>query len=372
MEIINGSVREFVRSTAGALIGLIIDGGFEVRFPVEKSPLVVPIISIGSRVEIEGFADDGISSSVCLNASVVKNLDSGCSATLQDVFPPQKPEVSPLQSPAPSAAIPLASHRSASPAPDEDVSTSGGPQDRLLNLGWKRVSSTIDLLVSEPIHPRNRKAASPLDVDRDEATRSIEQAYDALHRTQALLAYLKIVGLRGPDAGQLLNESKHTYEQALSHFQHREFSVACEFASASTDLANAVEILIIRTLRADSNYPTLVSLPPRHATRRSDVEQTENDLEGVATTLLRLRWFLKNGTLPAEDREQVRRLVSWTEDFYEECKKLSQTGASEDALKMAEAAARAGQSAEHVCKQSYMFHERTVNGSARPGSISFK
>jgi len=187
-----------------------------------------------------------------------------------------------------------------------------------------------------------------------EAVVSIELAYDALHRTQALLAYMKILDLRGPDAGRLLDESKRIYEQALSHFRLREFSIASEFASASAGLAYCVEILFMRSLRSDSNYPTLASLPPKHDPEIRETGKAEQDIEYIATLVAQLKLSLENASFLEEHRERVRRLVSWTEDLYEECKALYQRGASEDAMKVAEAAVWAGQSAEHLCKSTWV------------------
>jgi len=299
------------------------------------------VISVGTRVEVEGEADKGMPCGLCIIASVIRNLTTGHVAILAELSSPKRPEMSSVLSLTPSEATSL--------VPLYNVCS---PRDEYscADVATRHVHE------SNSTDPHDENDISVQGVDGYEAVISIELAYDALHRTQALLAYMKIVDLRGPDIGRLLDESKHLYERALSTFQRREFSSASELASASAGLAYCVEILFVRALRGDANFPTLASLPPKHIACGSEVERAEKNTEYIANLLAQLKWHLETSSLSSEDREQIQRLFSWTEDFYEECKKLYQCGASEDAMKMVEAAVWAGQSAQHICKQSYPIH----------------
>jgi len=49
-------------------------------------------------------------------------------------------------------------------------------------------------------------------------------------RIQAILAYIKIMNGKNPRFGPILDEAKHTYEQALSFYEGRDFEGALEFA----------------------------------------------------------------------------------------------------------------------------------------------
>jgi len=88
------------------------------------------------------------------------------------------------------------------------------------------------------------------------------------------------------------------------------------FAAASGELSRSVEVVVSRTLRADTNYPTLVPYPPRNHTSVTTVGEAQAGLARVGKLLLRIHWLMKNGTLPAEDREQVQRITSWSDMFY--------------------------------------------------------
>jgi hypothetical protein len=192
--------------------------------------------------------------------------------------------------------------------------------------------------------------------DQEGAVESIERAYASLHRTQALLGYVKILDLVGPNVGHLLEESKQTYAQALATYEKQDFSIAAELAAASADLARAAEILIARTLRADSSSPTLVPPPPVHLSTTTESGRANDQIAHVKKMLSRLRWLIQNGTMPSEELEQVKRITSWSDSFHGHAQRFLRAGAPEDAIEFAQAASALAHSAEHVCKQSYVRH----------------
>jgi hypothetical protein len=198
------------------------------------------------------------------------------------------------------------------------------------------------------------------ELERTRAGRSLWIAYDSLHRIQAILAYLHIMKHRVPGIGQLLDEAKHTYGQSLARFSARDFAGAKEFAEASGSLSRVIEIVMARTLRSDSNLPSLVPPPPAHAGGSSEPEHVEEDLAQAEAILSRIHWLLEHGTLPPEDRAQVRKITSWGDAFYKQARRTYGEAVLEDAAEFAEAALAGAYSAEHVCRKWYLGH------SARP------
>jgi hypothetical protein len=189
---------------------------------------------------------------------------------------------------------------------------------------------------------------------RNDAAILLEQAYDALNRIQAILGYLNIIKRPVPGISQFLNEAKHTYEQALSHYGCEELEGAKEFAAASGDLSQIVEILIARTLRTDSAFPSSVPPPPKHASILNNSTRLRENLKGVDSVLARVHWLIENGTLPLEDRDQVRRIAGWGEALYRQARRMGECESEEDATELARAARAAADSAEHVCRNWYL------------------
>lgn len=198
---------------------------------------------------------------------------------------------------------------------------------------------------------------SPSHLPRTEAegaARSIELAYDGIHRAQALLAYVTIVDLHVPDVSQLFDESKYTYQQAVSRYQKQEYAAADEFAAASGELSRSVEIVVSRTLRVDSNSPTLVPSPPDHQPDVLNSAEAQSSLARVGKLLARIHWLVQNGTLPFEDREQVRRITSWSDVLYSKGQQSWKAGAIAEASYFISVAEAVAHSSEHICKQDYI------------------
>ena len=191
----------------------------------------------------------------------------------------------------------------------------------------------------------------------------IERAYDRLHRTQAMLAYLKTINQAKSMIGQYLDEAKHTYIQALARYQARDFEEAGEFAAASNDLSRLVEILISRTFHSNSSYPKLVPPPPANVSPPSDKDAAKSDLDRVEALLSRVRWITENGTLTSDDRTQVERLCGWGDRLCRWAHRLLDIDNIGEAIEFAEAAYAAVRSAEHICRKAYVTHRLGPNRS---------
>jgi hypothetical protein len=189
-----------------------------------------------------------------------------------------------------------------------------------------------------------------------EAASAVSRAYDLLHRIQAILAYLHIMKRRVPGISQFLDESKRTYEQALSQFGNRDYSGARELAAASGQLCNLVELVMARTLRADTNFSSLLPPPPRNLGEDTDSSQVEEKLAQVECVLSRVHWLLENGTLPLEDRTQVRKIASWGDALYQQAQHNYRSSELQDAAELVQASLAGACSAEHVCRRWYLGH----------------
>jgi hypothetical protein len=115
-----------------------------------------------------------------------------------------------------------------------------------------------------------------------------------------------------------------------------------------------VEIVMARTLRSDNTLPTLVPPPPEHRAGPWEAENLEENLAQVETVLSRIHWVLENGTLPSEERAQVRKIASWGDAFYKQAQLTYRSAVLEDAAELAQAALAGAHSAEHVCRKWYV------------------
>jgi hypothetical protein len=361
MEIVYGRVREALPATDGEISGFVIDGGLEVHFPKDSARQVADLVPLGSRLEICGAPYRGPSGDPHIEAKFITNLDSKQSVNLQNPPPPKEPEMSSL------CASPYTEAASLAPPATEGTNdtenslrrkTSGRvpaerkPQTNIQPTNLRSQTSLKDMTDSAGGHTRT---------DEDGAARSIELAYDGLHRSQALLAYVKIVDLQAPDVSQMFDESRHTYQQAVSSYQKQDYAVASEFAAASGELSRSVEVVVSRILRVNSSYPTLVPYPPGNQTGIASSSETEANLNRVGKLLARIHWLVNNGTLPSEDRAQVRKIASWSDVFYAKGRQGLQVGAIIEASYFINAAEALAHSAEHVCKQDYIAHVSATN-----------
>jgi hypothetical protein len=362
MEIIHGTVREILPTTDGAMCGFVLDGGMEIHFTADRAREVAGLVALRSRLEICGTPYMGRSGDPHLDAQFITNLHSRRFINLRDSLPQQSPEVPFMCSPTEAEAAPLAPPERERILRDRENPL--GPRDLVRGVSegvWQNTVPPASVASGRPSADPTGSLAHRVRADKDAATRSIELAYDSLHRAQALLAYVKIVDLQTPDLGQLLAESKHTYQQAISNYQKQEYAVANEFAAASGELSRSVELLVSRNLRADPNYPTLVPYPPGKQTGGLSSEGTERGLTRVASLLARIHWLVQNGTLPLEDRTQVQKIASWGDMFYAKGRESLQIGSLAEASYFINAAEAVARSAEHVSKQDYITHVSAAN-----------
>jgi len=354
MQSISGEVKEFRRDALGRLNGLVLEDGQEVLCSPEQLELLGTFIIPGSRIEIRGEVRFSALHQMVLSAVQVINLNSKETKSLPAPVCLGKPVM--LSSAPPTSTASLAppranrseieskpaSRTSAIAEPIEQRSTEKGLGSLRPGSYFHNVSENDD-----------GKGANP---PRNDAARRIGFAYDRLHGIQAILAYLQIMKHKILGISQFLEEAKHTYEQALARFTANDFVGAREFADASCSLSRVVEIMMSRTLRSDARLPSLVPPPPDHLSAFAAPEHVEQDLAQAESVLSRIHWVIEHGTLPSEDRAQVRKIASWGDAFYKQAQHKYRDTVLEDASEFAQAALAGADSAEHVCRMWYVSH----------------
>ena len=349
----------FLYNSNGMLTGFLLNGGQEVRFAANRENIsaVRRVLPTNSIVEVRGDVQPEDNGEEYVQASFIANLTSQRTATLSRLSQ-SKPGM--LSDGAPNKVASLAHPGSGKNSKASDgknlkiSSTPEGPGCAVLEPG-------VDDADSQPLRPGSyfhRLMQKPEghyaeEVGRNIAARCIGHAYDSLHRIQAILAYLHIIQHRVPGISQFLDEGKRTYEQALARFGNADFSSAKEFAQASGGLSRVVEIVMARTLRCDTSLPSLVPPPPGYEALCSEPQQVEEHLIEAENVLSRIHWVLENGTLPSEDRAQVRRIASWGDALYKQAQRTYRSAVLEDAAELALAALAGAYSAEHVCRKWY-------------------
>jgi hypothetical protein len=359
MMFVSGRVTKLKRNHNGQLRGLQLQNGWDIRFTEELGELASSLVTEGSAMGIEGLLRCDELLGTYLQASKITNLDSRQSATLPALKHKGKPGMQLDNTPVNTASLaPTETREGLSGASDlgEEVSSetewspseSGSPDAESKSQdGGLRPGSFLQSLLKERDSEETNWA-------RSDSARSIGVAYDSLHRIQAILAYLHIMKHRVPGIGQFLDESKHTYLQGLSRFAAGDYASAKEFAEASACLSRIVEILIARTLRSDSTLPSLVPPPPENFGATLEPDHLEEDLVHAESVLARIHWVLEHGTLPTEDRAQVRKITAWGDAFYRQARSTYRNAVLEDACEFAKAALAGAHSAEHVCRKWYV------------------
>jgi hypothetical protein len=104
----------------------------------------------------------------------------------------------------------------------------------------------------------------------------------------------------------------------------------------------------------DSTFPSSVPPPPKRASIPNDSKRLREILRGVDSVLVRIHWLIENGTLPLDDRNQVRRIAAWGEVLYRQARRMGECESEGDAIELARAARAAADSAEHVCRNWYL------------------
>jgi len=363
MHSVDGRVSKFLCDSMGFVNGSVLDRGQEVRFWASHANVgaVTEILTIGSRVEVRGDVRSAAGEEDYLQAALITNLDSKRTASLPAPVCLGKPGM--LSDGAPNTMASLAHLRIVDAERQSRTVSHTDENAEIVDLYIRQMNSDPPRSAfSSDERPSGHHLMLPPATDNDAAA-GMECAYDGLHRIQAILAYLNIVKRQVPGISQFLDEAKHTYEQGLVKYRAQDFEGAREFAAACLCLSRVVEIVIARTLRSDTSYPSLVPPPPEHLTAGTESSRVQDSLDEVQSVLSRLHWLMENGTLPLEDRTQVRKIASWGDTLYQQTKRMYRSGSMEDASELVQAANSAAQCAEHICRNWYIAHtqERRMN-----------
>jgi hypothetical protein len=200
------------------------------------------------------------------------------------------------------------------------------------------------------------KSVAPLPkITEINAEIEIGRAYDRIHRIQASLAYIEIMNINidNPGFSLILYEAKHTYEQALSLCEGRNFDGALEFASASSELSLVLWIILSRALRSDSLYPALVPMPHENQTTMYDSIRMQEELYRVEDLLLLIHRVTESGKLPSEDQTQILNIASCSRRLLKMARQLLGFADIHEAIELIHAAVVTAHAAEHVCKRWY-------------------
>jgi len=352
MQTVSGQIARFLGDPRAGLQGFVLDSGHTVCFPAEQGHLVSLLVHIGSRVGIEGVFHPGDPGEEYWEPALMTNLDSQGSLTF------------------------LTPNRTAGPGMPADATTPNPTAASLVQGGLSGSNGAISEAEAAQVPPASPPTSdshppphhAQKAVSRNDAAAAVGESYDRLHRVQAIVAYLRIMKRNVPGIGQLLDEAKHTYEQALSRFHARSFVASAEFAAASASLSRVVEILISRSLRSDSGLPSLVPPPPDLYSYCGDSTNVEADLHEAEFVLSRVHWLLERGTLPLEDRTQVRKIASWGDALYKQAQHAYHHVSLPDAVELAQAALAGAHSAEHVCRKWYV--GQTARSGDRASELS--
>ena len=317
MRLIGGRIHSFLTNSTGEINGVVLDSGQAAAFPPEKTNELFSVVTLGSRVEIEALTPNGSDGDLPATAISITDLLSNQTVFL-NMVPTEKPEVYADVYPPPGTASPL--------APTSEISAAE--------------------------RDNRARAAIP-----EKVTNAIERARDRLHRSHAMLGFLKAANKEKSFLLQYLQEAKKTYLQALGRYRAGDFEGAHECAAASFELSDMIETLISRTFHStaptgqETNSQAASAAPGadkmKASTLKSNIERIDHQLE-------RIQWVAANGTLPSEDREQVQKLVFWSERLKGWACCLLDIGAGEEAGEFAHAAEAAAGAAEHVCKKCYV------------------
>ena len=356
MQSVDGKVSKFLYNASGILNGFVLGRGQEIRFWISDANVgaVTETMTVGSRVEVQGDPRRDAAGEEYLRAYVITNLDSKRTASLPAPVCLSKPGM--LSDGAPNTVASLAHLRIADPERQVGTGSQVDNAPDAIAFYLRGIPFYPEQSAFSPDQHSSASNAVLTGATTSDAATGIERAYDGLHRIQAILAYLHIVKRHVPGIGQFLEEAKHTYEQGLAGYAAQDFEGAREFAGACQCLLRVVEIVISRTLRSDTSFPTMVPPPPEHPTTGGESVYVQDGLDEVESVLSRLHWLLQNGALPLEDRTQVRRITSWGDAFYQQTRRMYRSGSLEDASELVRAANCAAHSAEHVCRNWYVAH----------------
>ena len=243
---------------------------------------------------------------------------------------PPRPEAPPARTSTPGMAAPLA------PLVSSATRAGSGPAKGKQNNGGPDAGKRTALA--------NREAAG----------REIEGACEALHRSEAILIQLKLVGAAVPNVSPMINEARHACAQAAASFRANAFVSAGEYGAASSALARAVCMVLLREPRSRGSRPGNEGGIGNHRPGTGDHRPSQDEFSAVESRISRIVWLFEYGTLPAEVIEQARKIASWSDELFREAQQLFRNGAWEAAREFLQAAEAAALSAEHICKMCYL------------------
>jgi len=355
---LSGRVSKFLQDTDGDVEGLVLDGGEEVRFTVDWGRLVTSIVTLGARVGIEATPPSANSPCGYLQATQITNIDSKRTATLPAATSRGKPGMLSLATPTTTASLAYPKGSAAQLAGTTSCSSGGAPAPA--GAGAEKRDPPFPHSPAFLRESLSVRTGEPADSIRDGAAAEMARASDFLHRIHARLAHLHIIQRRIPGISEFVDEAKHTFEQALSRYQLRDFAAARELAAASGNLSRLVELVIARTVRTDPGSTPLVAPPAGHGRACAGSGHAQEDLAKAEAVLCRIQWVLENGTLPLEQRIQARKIASWGHVLCKQARHAERNPELPDAAELAQAALAGAYSAEHVCRRWY------VGGPAHP------
>ena len=354
MQTLYGTVTQLLRDADKRVHGFVLNSGEAIHLSTDHLDLVRAFLTLNSRIQITGDLRSGRNGQQLLTSAHLTNLDSNRSIRLPAPVRLGKPGM--LLDATPNTTASLALHQATQEAvPSETGLQTHSPPEVLDRLLEEAASKARQLRSAATEHP-HQHSQPLLRTTRSDAASAIERAYDRLLRIQATLAYLNIMKRQVHGMSQIHEETTHTYEQALSRHAERDFEGAFEFAAASECLSRVVEGVISRTLRSDTSYPSLVPPPPLHLGTSEKPSGVQDDLNAVEAVLARVHWLLENGTLPLEDRTQVRRIAGWGDAFCQEARRMYQRGSHEDAIELVHAGIDVAVAAERICRNRYVAH----------------
>jgi hypothetical protein len=345
-ETVCGRVCRFVSSLTGEVNGFILDRGLRVCFSTDLGDGVMEILSIGSRVLVDGLVRVTQLGDTCVDATTITSLDSRRSVKFVSA------PISQLSAMPPLAAEARPGTASSAPLDWPD----SGSRHELEPLCDKAAQAIDFGCTTNESLPRagSAKTAEP----HGTAVEGMDRALNSLHRTEVLLTYLLVVNAKGPRVGyRLFDEALHTYEQALSRTEARNFTGAEQFAMASRFLSHAAEILILRTIPWRSDLANSASSCQDPIAAINAATLALDQLQRVEGLLSRIRLLLNSASPSTADHAQIEKLVARGGILYAQARCFCYRGKIEDAIELAHAAEAVARSAEHLCRANCLLRD---------------
>jgi hypothetical protein len=359
-ETICGSVCRFVTSLTGEVNGFMLDREVRVCFPADVADGVMEMLSVGSRVLVDGCVRVSHFGDGYLDATTITSLDSRKSVKFDRTALPQASAMPSVTS--------APRRDEASPAPPDEWPASEIRKEAEPLPNRAAQASDFGYATNQSLPPYAIRSAEDFptcadppgtEASRETAVEGIDQALKSLHRTEVLLAYLLVVNAKGPHAGyHLFEEALHTYQQALSRTDVRDFAGAEQFAAASGFLSHAAEILILRTMPRNSDHGNCATSCQEPIAAVNTATIAQDQLQRVEGLLLRIRLLVNSTTALTTDCAQIQKLVLRGGTLYGQARCFCYDGRIEDAIELAHAAEAVARSAEHLYEANCLTRAR--------------